>query len=132
EADNIITIVENTCISPSVQITTVGEPVLCAGGSLTLTANPGFEYVWSTGATSQSITVNEAGVYSVTISTGGACTGVGSISVNVIDETPSITVTGETEFCEGGQVVLTSSAAASYSWTGGATGQSITVTEAGS
>lgn len=132
DADNIITIVENTCISPSVQITTEGDPVLCVGSSLTLTANPGFDYSWSTGGTGQSITVNEPGVYSVTISTGGDCTGVGSIMVSEIDETPSITVTGDTEFCEGGEVVLTSSTAAGYAWTGGATGQSITVSEAGS
>ncbi len=132
DADNIITIVENTCISPSVQITTSSEPVLCAGGSLTLTANPGFDYSWSTGGTGQSITVDEPGVYSVTISTGGDCTGMGSIMVSELDETPSITVTGDTEFCEGGTVVLTSSAAASYAWTGGGTGQALTVDESGS
>lgn len=131
-ANNVVTIIENTCVSPTVSITTPGDPVLCAGGSLTLTANAGFTYEWSTGGTGQSITVNGPGVYSVTIDDGEGCTGMGSILVTELDETPTITAEGDTEFCEGGELVLTSSEASGYAWTGGGTGQSITVNSSGS
>jgi hypothetical protein len=47
------------------------------------------------------------------------------------DETPGISVSGETTFCQGGSVELTASAAASYLWSNGATTPSLTVTESG-
>jgi len=40
---------------------------ICEGGSVTLTADSGYNYEWSNGATSQSIVVHEAGTYSVTL-----------------------------------------------------------------
>jgi len=45
----------------------------CQGDSIVLTANIADSYVWSTGATTQSITVNSAGNYFVTITQSGAC-----------------------------------------------------------
>jgi len=55
---------------------------LCdVGGSLTLNAlNPGASYLWSTGATTQTITVNTPGTYSVTV-TGTCGTGTDQIVV---------------------------------------------------
>lgn len=43
---------------------------LCQPGGITLNAgNPGASYLWSTGATTQSITVNTPGTYTVTVTT---------------------------------------------------------------
>ncbi|MCX6323737.1 MAG: hypothetical protein NTZ41_05995, partial [Sphingobacteriales bacterium] len=55
---------------------------LCdVGGSYTLNAlNPGATYLWSTGATTQSITVNTPGTYSVTV-TGDCGTGTDRVVV---------------------------------------------------
>jgi hypothetical protein len=57
---------------------------LCdVGGSYSLNAlNPGATYLWSTGATTQSITVNTPGVYSVTVN--DAC-GTGTDRVVVVN-----------------------------------------------
>lgn len=42
------------------------DTTICAGSSVTLSADPGFDtYLWSNGATTQNITVNQAGTYSV-------------------------------------------------------------------
>lgn len=42
---------------------------ICEGGSAVLDAgNPGYEFLWSTGETTQTITVDEEGEYSVTVS----------------------------------------------------------------
>lgn len=60
---------------------------LCkVGGSYTLNAlNPGASFLWSNGATTQSITVNTHGTYSVTVT--GTC-GIGTDEVVVIDGLP--------------------------------------------
>lgn len=47
--------------------------VVCKGSSLTLSAQPNFTYLWSTGATARSITVNEAGNYTVTVTNANGC-----------------------------------------------------------
>lgn len=131
--DQAITIIEGTCISPSVEITADGDAVLCgAGDVVTLTGNPGSNYTWSTGATTQSIAVSEAGIYTLTIDDGAGCTGVSSITVqDSPDETPTVTLVGDAIFCEGSSVELVSSEAAGYTWSNGATGQSLQVSEAG-
>jgi gliding motility-associated-like protein len=74
---------------------------LCeTGGSIVLDAkNPGASYLWSNGATTQSITVNTPGTYSVTVN--GAC-GNGTDQVVVIDCcTSSINgnITASTDSC---------------------------------
>lgn len=135
DADQTITVVENTCISPVATITTPTAPIICGNGDeLTLTADDGFDYLWSTGATSRSITVSTAGNYTVTIDDGQGCTGSTSIFVQQSpDETPSVAVAGDLKICQGQQVTLTSSTAASYQWNnGGGTAQSTTVTTSGS
>ena len=55
-------------VPPTPQITTTGSILPCVGGSVTLTASTvtGGNYLWNTGATTQSITVSTAGTYSVT------------------------------------------------------------------
>ncbi|MBK7945840.1 MAG: VCBS repeat-containing protein [Flavobacteriales bacterium] len=133
-ADQYINIIEGTCISPTAAITPVGDPVLCGpGDQVALSANAGFQYLWSNGQTSQTINVSAAGNYSVVINDGNGCTATASFFVaQSPDETPTVQVTGPLTFCEGGSVTLTSTAANAYSWTGGGTSQSIQVTSAGS
>ncbi len=131
--DQVISVIEGTCISPTVSITTPGELIVCGtGDEITLTANPGFNYEWSTGETTQSINVDAAGNYVVTIDDGNGCEGTTSITVaQSPDETPTLTLAGEETFCEGGELVITSSAAAGYDWSNGGTDQSITVNASG-
>ncbi|MES2630247.1 MAG: gliding motility-associated C-terminal domain-containing protein [Bacteroidota bacterium] len=55
------------------------DSVSCEGNPVTLTAPAGFDdYLWSTGATTRSITVNNPGQYSVTISRTDGCSLSGS------------------------------------------------------
>ncbi len=54
---------------------TVGGPVeFCAGDSVELIADAGYNYLWSDGSETQSITAFESGQYAVTISTPHGCT----------------------------------------------------------
>jgi hypothetical protein len=113
---------------PVVEIT--GELEFCAGGSTVLTATEGVSYLWSTGEETQSITVTEAGSYSVTVTDENGCEGFAEVMV-VVHPLPDVAITGDLEFCEGGSTVLTATEGVSYLWSTGEETQSITLTEAG-
>jgi hypothetical protein len=107
---------------------------MCAGGNVTLDAGGGFtSYLWSTGATSQTINVSPASTqnYTVTVSD-GTCSASDTHNV-VVNALPSATVTpsGPTTFCAGGSVTLTASSGTSWLWSNGAISQSITVSASG-
>ncbi|MEI7801616.1 MAG: FG-GAP-like repeat-containing protein [Bacteroidota bacterium] len=133
-ADQFITNVETGgCTVQSGNITYSGSPVLCTGQSLTLTAPSGFSsYLWSDGSTTQSVSITTLGDYSVQVSN-GACTAY-TPSVHVLvdpDNTPSISVSGATTFCAGGSIDISSTTANTYTWSNGATTQSIQATQSG-
>ncbi len=116
-------------------ITVVGVTTFCQGGSVTLTAPAASSYLWSDGETTQSIIVTTSGSYTVQITNANGCQSIPSaaiaVTVNPVPAQPTITAGGPTTFCTGGSVKLTSSAGVTYSWSTGATTQSIDVTTAG-
>jgi gliding motility-associated-like protein len=77
-------------------VTNVDDDTICVGGSATFTANGGDNYFWSTGATTQSVTLSPpvTTVYSV-YATVSSCSGIpDSFAVTVIDPQLSITWLG--------------------------------------
>ena len=62
-------VIDNTTAS----ITSNGSTLLCSGGEVVLTASEGASYLWSNGATTQEITVNQAGDYSVVVTNANSC-----------------------------------------------------------
>ena len=131
--NQFLTIIENNCISPVATITPGGPTTFCAGENVALTAPEGFNYEWSTGETTQSITVTEAGSYNVTITDNDGCFGIGNGIQIVVDpvEMPLISVEGDTAFCAGGAVLLSTAEAGEYLWSTGETTQTIEVNESG-
>lgn len=73
--------------SPTLTATLSTQPVACNGGangSATVTGTgglPGYQYVWSNGASTNSITGLSAGTYLVTVTDAEACTATGSAVV---------------------------------------------------
>jgi len=117
----------------NVTIIASGPTTFCQGGKVTLTANGGMSYLWSTGATTQSIDVNASGNYTVEVTNASGCkvTSVATtVTVNALP-TATIIASGATSFCQGGKVTLTASSGSSYLWSTGATTQSIDVTASG-
>ncbi|MDP3461614.1 MAG: ice-binding family protein, partial [Bacteroidales bacterium] len=114
-------------------ITPDGPLTFCEGESVMLTASPANTYLWSTGETTQSITVTSSGNYSVT--TSDACVGGGTSAVITVTVYPLpiviITPDGPTNLCQGESVTLTSSPGESYLWSTGAITQSILVSLSG-
>lgn len=57
---------------------------MCEGEEVTITADPGYEkYMWSTGAQTQSITVDETGIYTLTVQDEFGCETTMDIEVEV-------------------------------------------------
>src|SRR5207253_3118621 len=97
---------------------------LSTGPGITLTATLGSAYLWSTGATTQSINVNATGNYTVQVTNNSGCAATSaptSVSVNPLPFTPTATAGGSTTFCDGGSVTLTSSSASGNQWYQGGT-----------
>ena len=63
---------------PSATISPAGPISLCLSSSASLSTISGYNYLWSTGATTQSINVNSAGNYSVVVSDNSGCVATSS------------------------------------------------------
>ena len=116
-------------------INPAGTVNICSGSSRTLTSSIGTTYLWSNGATTQSIDAETGGAYTVQVTNSYGCLSQPSLAttivVNPLPATPTITATGSTAICAGSSVTLTSSPSTTYLWSNGATTQSITVNSAG-
>ncbi len=101
---------------------------ICQGQSATLTASGAGTYTWSTGSTGSSITVSPLSnsTYTVNASNSNGCQASASRLV-VVRTVPVIFIGGGTTACSGQSVTLTASGASTYSWSTGATGNSISV-----
>lgn len=103
-------------------IVTYNTPLaFCEGDSVVLTAPAGFTaYLWSTGATTQTIVAKTTGTYTVTVADNNGCTGTSTdIDVTVYPAPqPVLTVVGSTTLCAGDSVeVRAPNGYVSYSWT---------------
>ncbi len=124
----------NSCTSEkdTVTITVSGGPVIsvtpaaptiCTGGSVNLTASGSTgTYNWSPGTglnvtTGPTVTANPAATTTYTVSsTVGGCTGMKTVVVTVTT-TPTVSVLpSPAAICVGGNIGLTASGAASYTW----------------
>ncbi len=109
-----------------VNIAASGPTSLCNGDSVTLTANGIGTYLWSNGATTNSITVFTTSNYTVTAtSTCGTSNANQQVTFNAA-AIASINASGPTTFCTGDSVLLTASGGTTYLWSNGATTSAIT------
>jgi hypothetical protein len=76
--------------SPTLAVAVDGSTSVCIGESVTLTAEPGYSsYVWSNGATTQSIEVSVSGSYFVTAASNLGCDAVSNDVVISIIQPPT-------------------------------------------
>jgi PKD repeat protein len=117
----------------STPVFTIGrDTTLCDGQSFVLTAPLTGSYLWSTGATTQSISVTTAGTYTLRITNAGGCEGFDQAVIG-FSPSPAVSLGKDTSICSGSSLTLNggSTAGASYLWSTGATTQTIAVTTAG-
>lgn len=111
----------------------------CSGERVELSAPAGLlNYRWSTGDTTQTISVDEAGAYFFSVADSSGCLSPPSNAVTVEFDfkpsTPSIFGNSLIELCQGQSTTLSASfsfGSASYIWSTGETTQSIEVTSSG-
>ena len=118
---------------PDATITADGSTTFCDGGSVTLMSSPGTTYAWTTGETTDAITVTSGGDYAVTVFNAYGCSSTSALTSVTVNSNPiaEISADGPTTFCTGGSVSLFATGGTSYLWNTGATTASILVTESG-
>ncbi|HQK98461.1 MAG TPA: choice-of-anchor L domain-containing protein, partial [Bacteroidia bacterium] len=117
---------------PNPLISLTGNTNLCPDDSVILTSTSGNSYLWSNGATTQSIVVHNAGTYSCTVTNSSTCSATTPPVTITTSGTPAIiTPASSTTFCQGGSVTLNATAAPNYTWSTGATSNSINVNTSG-
>ncbi len=128
------TIYEFDCLLSDIEISTPDALEICAGETVTITAPAGYNYSWSNGAESPSITVEEGGLYTVTVNDGSECFGVSNAIqvVTLIDTPPTIVPSGSIDICAG--EVITVNAITNNSegmWSTGQSNTAISVSQPG-
>ena len=121
--DNVTVNVSSSIISPTI----TGSTTFCTGGSTTLDVGGSYSYYqWSNGNITQTINVNTAGDYSVTVTNASGCTGVDSITITMSSSlTP--TITGN-NICNGNSTTLDAGFGyTAYQWSNAMFSQTITV-----
>jgi gliding motility-associated-like protein len=97
------------------------DTAICSTQSYLIQATnfSGANYLWSTGATSNSISINTNGVYSLTIQLSNGCFNSDSIEVLFYPDL-NPTITGSTSICAGESAVISvSSNGGQYQWSSG-------------
>lgn len=122
-----------TVQSAPVAVITVAADTVCPGKSTTLTASAALSWLWSTGATTQTITAG-AGNYTVTVTGPGGCTAVSSVQPVAVYAvtTPIVSPSGSVNILAGDSVLLQASGGTNYLWSNGSNGSSIYVNATGS
>ncbi len=93
---------------PTQSIITAGGPVsFCAGNTVTLTAPAGTEYLWSNGATTQSIVAGTTGNYNCRMRQASGCVSVTNTITVTVNPIPTITGFNPAGGIQGTLVTLT-------------------------
>lgn len=100
-------------IPPTPTINPAGSATVCQGGSVTLTASSATGNLWSTGATTQSISVNANGNYTVKNTGASGCSATSAATVVTVRPLPAGTITSSTgSACDDGTASVVFSATA--------------------
>ena len=123
-------------VAPTLDITP-SQPTMCDGvgdeTTLAASAVSGGAYIWSTGATTQSIDVTSTGTYSVTVTNCGG-TSSETFTLSAPTSSPVASISGDATICTAGDSAILTAAmvpSGDYTWNTGDTTQSITVLASG-
>ncbi|PKQ60154.1 hypothetical protein BZG01_21255, partial [Labilibaculum manganireducens] len=122
----------NATINPNPVIDLGVDQETCAGNSISFDAgNVGATYLWSTGETTQTITVSASGNYSVTVIDANGCSATDDANAT-IHPNPVIDLGIDQETCSGNSITFNAgNVGATYLWSTGETTQTITASASG-
>lgn len=134
-----VTVAQNGCSSNDDVQVTVNVPVvanagldvtICEGDSTTLTASGGTTYLWNTGATTASISVNPVLTTTYTVTVSDGITNDEDDVIVTVNTPPTADAGLDVTICEGDSTALTATGGGTYLWSTGATTASINVSPA--
>jgi hypothetical protein len=116
---------------PTVSVVT-SSSLICAGNSVTLTANGANTYTWSTGSNSTSIVITPTANATYTVigtNTAGCVSPTAAVNNVTLNALPTLSVvTSNSIICAGSTATLTASGATTFTWSTTANTSSIAVT----
>jgi gliding motility-associated-like protein len=117
---------------PAAAVALGNDTTLCAGDALVLDATqPGASHVWSTGATTGSISISTGGTFSVVLTDANGCTATDAITVDFVTPAP-VDLGPDLLLCQGDEAILDATTpGASYLWSTGESSATITVGTSG-
>ncbi|HEY0029888.1 MAG TPA: T9SS type A sorting domain-containing protein [Bacteroidia bacterium] len=121
-------------IPPTVDLGNDTTLIFCQGYFTLDAGNPGMDYLWSTMATTQTITVTTSGTYWVKVTNGSGCTATDTINVTINPGTLTVDLGNDTTFmnCHALPFILDAGiSGATYLWSTTETTQTIVVTTSG-
>lgn len=108
------------------------DTAVCTGQVKLLDAGNFNTFLWSTGATTRSISIGTIGTYKVTVTDANGCKGTDSSRLSLIRPLPVPFLGSDTSVCSYGTVNLTASGNfANYRWSTGVTDRQITIAQPG-
>ncbi|RCW90763.1 Ig-like domain-containing protein [Winogradskyella arenosi] len=118
----------NVTVNPAPELILTEDQLISEGTSVTLNVGGGETYLWSTGETSNTITVtpNTTTTYTVNATGPNGCTSSAQVTISVA---PAINASAGSDLsiCNGETVTLTASGGTSYFWSTGDEGAEINV-----
>ncbi|MFL5740841.1 MAG: gliding motility-associated C-terminal domain-containing protein [Flavisolibacter sp.] len=104
----------------------------CAGKSLLLDAGVGFNvYRWNDGSSSQTISVNKAGTYTISATTIEGCSSYDTLKVLSVWPLPVTALDHNNELCQSSTRILDPGAFSSYLWQDGSTSRKYAINTTG-
>ncbi|MGK0278009.1 MAG: hypothetical protein ACI9RU_000770 [Litorivivens sp.] len=134
DVNDFVQVVEGACTAEEGTISASGSIALCDGETVDISIDDeSLSWVWSNGDTGSTINISEQGAYHAVVWGDNDCPSyTNTIFVSYFEPVaPTVAVSGDLEFCEGGSVQLIGSDGMSWDWSNGEDTQAITVTESG-
>jgi hypothetical protein len=134
-SDKIVMRVVTSPLPATPKITASGVLEFCDGGEVKLTSDSKEKNVWSNGEGTATISVRNSGDFRVRALDNEGCyspeSEVVKVKVNALPQKPVIGLSGSTEFCDGGNVTLTSNYETGNIWSNAAVTKAISITATG-
>jgi gliding motility-associated-like protein len=105
----------------------------CIGNNVTLNAGTGFQnYTWNTGAITQQLQVQSAGIYSILATTTQGCRSYDTLRVVNVYNKPTVNLVNDSLICANTTSILDAGPGfKTYAWSNGTAGQTISVNTPG-
>ncbi|SKC15509.1 T9SS type A sorting domain-containing protein [Dyadobacter psychrophilus] len=134
-SDKIAMTVSTAPLPPKPKIAASGVLEFCDGGEVSLTSDSKLKNAWSNGGNTATIVVKSSGEYRVRALDDVGCYSPDSdpvnVKVNALPQKPVVALSGNTTFCEGESITMTSNYDSGNIWSTAATTKAITIAATG-